>query len=301
LLSGPDAEQYLRRADRQLQRLQNTPHLPQLSTSGSRAQNGVAHSEPGSLQRQQQPQQQQQRYAGNESEVHAAATVASGSADGRGDGPGTVGVEQQEQAVRHHVQQHTTSVGSGSRTFTEQPSSGSTPLPSIGGEGSASQSRFRGPVEAAPLPASESNAAATPPGECSNHCSNVTRKADSPPPLRRRKSTTILAPADMKIENLAASNSTATAKWLSKQQEKEDALKVMLECSICLDVMIDPVTLACGHNFCKSCLQALILHSSEEAFNCPIDRYRFPRSYPLRTSITLQAILEMFDPQSIAV
>jgi hypothetical protein len=71
------------------------------------------------------------------------------------------------------------------------------------------------------------------------------------------------------------------------------ALQKMLECSICLETMVDPVTLACGHNFCKSCLEALIIHSGSDAFNCPLDRYRFPRSYPLRTSITLQRILDM--------
>lgn len=67
----------------------------------------------------------------------------------------------------------------------------------------------------------------------------------------------------------------------------------MLECGICLDTMDDPVTLACGHNFCKSCLEALIAHSAGDAFQCPMDRYRFPLSYPLRTSITLQRISEL--------
>ena len=120
---------------------------------------------------------------------------------------------------------------------------------------------------------------------CSSSSSTSCKKAtcDSPPPLRRRKS-------------MLTANTAVAAAHAAVQKHEQNAVKLqeMLECSICLDTMTDPVTLACGHNFCKPCLQALIVHSNDEdCFNCPIDRYRFPRAYPLRTSITLQAILDM--------
>jgi hypothetical protein len=224
--------------------------------------------------------------------------------------------QQQQEATRHHIQQHTRSVGDtatttttgNSSTVTDSSSSSSATtrgdgeraatvsnitsrsvsdagrtLPSITGDGS----RTRRPQQLAGSDVHVHDVAE----KCSDRCDHAANVEDLPPPLRRRKSS----------GNGNSITHDVASTWMQKQKEKDDALKLMMECSICLDVMIDPVTLACGHNFCKSCLQALILHSSEEAFNCPIDRYRFPRSYPLRTSITLQAILEMVDLQSLDV
>ena len=81
----------------------------------------------------------------------------------------------------------------------------------------------------------------------------------------------------------------------TERDHLSNELQKMLECSICLDTMTEPITLACGHNFCKGCLEALIAHSGDEAFNCPMDRYRFPKNYPLRVSVTLLRIIEMID------
>uniref|UniRef100_A0A8D0AFU4 RING-type domain-containing protein n=1 Tax=Sander lucioperca TaxID=283035 RepID=A0A8D0AFU4_SANLU len=36
------------------------------------------------------------------------------------------------------------------------------------------------------------------------------------------------------------------------KSKTQDSLSVFL-CSICLDVFTDPVTIPCGHNFCKTC------------------------------------------------
>lgn len=42
-------------------------------------------------------------------------------------------------------------------------------------------------------------------------------------------------------------------------------------CPICLNVMIEPVTLPCFHGLCKACLENTL---NEAAMQCPICRYR---------------------------
>ncbi|XP_044537619.1 E3 ubiquitin-protein ligase TRIM39-like [Gracilinanus agilis] len=54
-----------------------------------------------------------------------------------------------------------------------------------------------------------------------------------------------------------------------------ESLQVEASCAICLDYLKDPVTIDCGHNFCRTC----ILRSWEELeehFPCPVCRRRFP-------------------------
>ena len=44
------------------------------------------------------------------------------------------------------------------------------------------------------------------------------------------------------------------------------------ECSICLEVMVYPVTLACQHKGCRTCLRNLQTSNAGQAFKCPICR-----------------------------
>jgi len=40
------------------------------------------------------------------------------------------------------------------------------------------------------------------------------------------------------------------------------------DCSICYEIMIEPVTTSCGHNFCYNCLRKAV----ETKMTCPICR-----------------------------
>ncbi|XP_063794949.1 E3 ubiquitin/ISG15 ligase TRIM25-like [Pseudophryne corroboree] len=54
-------------------------------------------------------------------------------------------------------------------------------------------------------------------------------------------------------------------------------LRRELDCSICLNIYTDPVTLRCGHNFCRVCIDH-VLDTQEEsgAFTCPECRAEYP-------------------------
>ncbi|XP_032065400.1 E3 ubiquitin/ISG15 ligase TRIM25-like isoform X2 [Thamnophis elegans] len=79
-------------------------------------------------------------------------------------------------------------------------------------------------------------------------------------------------------------------------------------CPVCLEVFKDPVTTACGHNFCMSCLQVYWEHLAligEQPY-CPQCREPFSSTPQLRKNITLGEIAMRFaqeetqDPQNLS-
>ncbi|XP_072329430.1 uncharacterized protein [Scyliorhinus torazame] len=57
-------------------------------------------------------------------------------------------------------------------------------------------------------------------------------------------------------------------------REQEESLSEDLICSICLDFFTDPVSLECGHNFCRSCITQC--WEKKERNSCPECRQEFP-------------------------
>ncbi|XP_072331798.1 zinc-binding protein A33-like [Scyliorhinus torazame] len=57
-------------------------------------------------------------------------------------------------------------------------------------------------------------------------------------------------------------------------REQEESLSEDLICSICLDFFTDPVSLECGHNFCRSCITQC--WENKEINSCPECRQEFP-------------------------
>mmetsp|Transcript_1240 Transcript_1240/g.2024 ORF Transcript_1240/g.2024 Transcript_1240/m.2024 type:complete len:436 (-) Transcript_1240:573-1880(-) len=66
------------------------------------------------------------------------------------------------------------------------------------------------------------------------------------------------------------------------------------DCVVCLRLLYDPVTLSCGHTFCKTC----ILHASNYSCQCPTCRnsYYFDIQ-ELATSVTVKSIITLFFPE----
>ncbi|XP_040203111.1 E3 ubiquitin/ISG15 ligase TRIM25-like [Rana temporaria] len=84
-------------------------------------------------------------------------------------------------------------------------------------------------------------------------------------------------------------------------------LRAELECSVCLNIYTDPVTLRCGHNFCRVCIDR-VLDTQEGSgdFFCPLCRKRFRSRPALQRNTTLHNIAETFlsaqpDPEESGV
>ncbi|XP_073502097.1 E3 ubiquitin/ISG15 ligase TRIM25-like [Phyllobates terribilis] len=73
-------------------------------------------------------------------------------------------------------------------------------------------------------------------------------------------------------------------------------LRDELNCSICLSLYTDPVSLRCGHNFCRSCIVS-VLDAQEAAggYSCPDCRAEYPERPALKKNRKLRNIVERFS------
>ncbi|XP_070712510.1 E3 ubiquitin-protein ligase TRIM39-like [Pempheris klunzingeri] len=63
-------------------------------------------------------------------------------------------------------------------------------------------------------------------------------------------------------------------------------------CSLCLDVLTDPVTTSCGHNFCKTCITE---HwNTNDRFLCPLCKEAFTTRPDLRVNTLLSEMVSQF-------
>ena len=70
-------------------------------------------------------------------------------------------------------------------------------------------------------------------------------------------------------------------------------------CSICLELFRVPVTLPCGHNFCKRCIsdhwhkQEQVPAGAEKGYTCPECRRGFQWRPELEKNVTLCSVVEL--------
>ncbi|KAM5172082.1 nuclear factor 7, ovary-like [Mantella aurantiaca] len=72
-------------------------------------------------------------------------------------------------------------------------------------------------------------------------------------------------------------------------------LRAELECSICLNIYTDPVTLICGHNFCRVCIDRVLdTQGGSGGYSCPECREKFQDRSALQKNRKLRNISENF-------
>ncbi|KAG9463476.1 hypothetical protein GDO78_021647 [Eleutherodactylus coqui] len=72
-------------------------------------------------------------------------------------------------------------------------------------------------------------------------------------------------------------------------------LRDELDCSICLSFYTDPISLRCGHNFCRSCIvSALDAQEAAGVYSCPDCREESPQRPALEKNRKLANIVERF-------
>ncbi|KAL1277774.1 hypothetical protein QQF64_024447 [Cirrhinus molitorella] len=69
-----------------------------------------------------------------------------------------------------------------------------------------------------------------------------------------------------------------------------------LQCSVCLDVFTNPVTIPCGHNFCKSCLNQC-WDKSKDCY-CPYCKETFSKRPDLKINTALRQVVQHFKEKS---
>ncbi|XP_053709277.1 tripartite motif-containing protein 16-like [Synchiropus splendidus] len=74
------------------------------------------------------------------------------------------------------------------------------------------------------------------------------------------------------------------------EKTRVDLLRESFSCSICLELLTDPVTLHCGHNYCKSCVEGS--WSERNIYQCPQCRQTFTPKPVLQKNTVLAEIVE---------
>ncbi|XP_071186696.1 E3 ubiquitin-protein ligase TRIM39-like [Salvelinus alpinus] len=68
-------------------------------------------------------------------------------------------------------------------------------------------------------------------------------------------------------------------------------------CSICLDVFTEPVSIPCGHNFCKACIREY--WNSTVLCQCPLCKDTFNRRPDLKTNTILREVADHFKRMKV--
>ncbi|XP_036051223.1 E3 ubiquitin/ISG15 ligase TRIM25-like [Onychomys torridus] len=93
-----------------------------------------------------------------------------------------------------------------------------------------------------------------------------------------------------------SSRASQMQQLLMSNNSSQGMLEEQVLCPICLEVFRNPVTTACGHNFCMTCLQSFWDHQAAigETYYCPQCRESFPSRPRLCKNVILGEMVACF-------
>ena len=72
-----------------------------------------------------------------------------------------------------------------------------------------------------------------------------------------------------------------------------DIQETQFDCTVCMEMMVEPVVLPCGHTFCFQCIKQSFMTLAE---TCPLDRKVF-KDYKLKVDTKLQQKIKEAEPE----
>ena len=75
------------------------------------------------------------------------------------------------------------------------------------------------------------------------------------------------------------------------QSRDDDQDQDALGCSVCLELLTEPVTIPCGHNYCRSCIEGYWTQAKrKKKYSCPQCRETFISRPVLKTNNMLAEV-----------
>ena len=66
----------------------------------------------------------------------------------------------------------------------------------------------------------------------------------------------------------------------SGKRKRETSLDTAFSCAICYEVLVDPVSLPCGHSYDLGCLDTLTQSNDQRKLRCPLCRAKIVKPLP---------------------
>ncbi len=76
-------------------------------------------------------------------------------------------------------------------------------------------------------------------------------------------------------------------------------LEIALNCLVCSNQMCDPVTISCGHSFCRECTIKWCFHYKH--YNCPVCRNKINMEHLPSTNVSLKALIDLIQRKKIDI